>query len=204
MNKKDNLVLLFGLLLTACNLNIGGNNNSTNKISSSSLGENISSNSSTNGEESSSKIEYVDNVKMIDIEEYQDTHTYNNPNFKDFPNYSESQWNKNLKFTLSSDGTYYSVSDGTGADRAVGRAERARVFAEIIRRRPQPDAQVPEQVPRCDQIPAGIRPCAGGQAQQRGHTVRYAPGKPPQQNRSERILHSASQRSPARRRSESS
>ena len=119
MNKKDNLVLLFGLLLTACNLNIGGNNNSTNKISSSSLGENISSNSSTNGEESSSKIEYVDNVKMIDIEEYQDTHTYNNPNFKDFPNYSESQWNKNLKFTLSSDGTYYSVSDGTGADRKL-------------------------------------------------------------------------------------
>lgn len=119
MNKKHNLVLLFGLLLTACNLNIGGNNNSTNKISSSSLGENISSNSSTNGEESSSKIEYVDNVKMIDIEEYQDTHTYNNPNFKDFPNYSESQWNKNLKFTLSSDGTYYSVSDGTGADRKL-------------------------------------------------------------------------------------
>ena len=60
MNKKHNLVLLFGLLLTACNLNIGGNNNSTNKISSSSLGENISSNSSTNGEESSSKIEIKD------------------------------------------------------------------------------------------------------------------------------------------------
>lgn len=120
MNKKYSLVFLLSLVLSACNFNFGGNDKSTNnKNSSSSLGGKVSTSTTTNEEESSSQIEYKENVEIINIEEYQDTHIYKDSSFKDFPIYSESQWNTNLKFTLSNDGTYYSVSDGTGGDRKL-------------------------------------------------------------------------------------
>ena len=130
MNKKLSLLLLLGLVLPSCKLNIKDNTSSSNNKSSetsttnsgtSSIESNnkvSSTNSSTNIKDSS-KVEYTENVEMINIDEYSDSHTYKSAFYKDFPEYSESQWNTSLKFTLSADGTYYSVSDNVGANRLL-------------------------------------------------------------------------------------
>ncbi|MGI6714450.1 MAG: leucine-rich repeat domain-containing protein [Bacilli bacterium] len=48
-----------------------------------------------------------------------DDHLYQAPEFRSFPTFLASEWNLNLKFTLSDDGTYYIVSDELGADRRL-------------------------------------------------------------------------------------
>lgn len=60
------------------------------------------------------------NLPLISPNGYQDTHKYGDKEFiDDFPMYSESEWTNTLRFDLSSDGTYYIVSDFLGEDRLL-------------------------------------------------------------------------------------
>lgn len=61
------------------------------------------------------------NVKVdilkTEFDSYVDNHNYNLTNEYSYPTINEEDWNTNLKFTLSDDGTYYIVSDYPAGDR---------------------------------------------------------------------------------------
>lgn len=107
MKKNKLIITLMILVLSSCGEStISSNSSNNNKTSSSftsSLKEEIK----------------IDDVKRISYNIYSDNHSYQQPEFKDFPKYDEEDWNKSLKFTLSADETYYIVSDNLAGDRLL-------------------------------------------------------------------------------------